>query len=129
MIIGVPKEIKPAERRVGMTPSSVRELVAHGHDVIVETAAGLGIAAPDEAYTAAGASIGADADEVFDTATMIVKVKEPQAVERAKLRPDHVLFTYLHLAPDADQTADLVSSKATCIAYETVTDASGGGKG
>ena len=126
MIIGVPKEIKPAERRVGMTPSSVRELVAHGHDVIVETAAGLGIAAPDEAYTAAGASIGADADEVFDTATMIVKVKEPQAVERAKLRPDHVLFTYLHLAPDADQTADLVSSKATCIAYETVTDASGG---
>ena len=126
MIIGVLKEIKPAERRVGMTPSSVRELVVRGHEVIVETAAGLGIGAPDEAYAAAGASIGADADEVFDTATMIVKVKEPQAVERAKLRPDHVLFTYLHLAPDGEQTADLVASKATCIAYETVTDAAGG---
>jgi len=126
MIIGVPKEIKPAERRVGMTPSSVRELVVHGHEVIVETKAGMGIGAPDEAYTAVGASIAADADEVFVSATMIVKVKEPQAIERAKLRPDHVLFTYLHLAPDAEQTADLVGSKATCIAYETVTDASGG---
>ena len=125
MIIGVPKEIKPAERRVGMTPSSVRELVSHGHQVIVETTAGLGISAADDDYLAAGASIAADAGEVFDRATLIVKVKEPQAVERARLRPHHVLFTYLHLAPDPEQTADLVASGATCIAYETVTDAAG----
>ena len=125
MIIGVPKEIKPAERRVGMTPSSVRELVAHGHDVVVETLAGIGIAASDEDYEAAGASIAPDADTVFEQTEMIVKVKEPQAVERARLRPHHVLFTYLHLAPDPDQTAELVESKATCIAYETVTDGAG----
>jgi len=125
MIIGVPKEIKPAERRVGMTPSSVRELVAHGHQVVVETTAGLGIAASDEDYIAAGASIGVDANAVFAEATMIVKVKEPLTVERARLQPHHVLFTYLHLAPDVDQTAELVASKATCIAYETVTDDAG----
>jgi len=125
MIIGVPKEIKPAERRVGMTPSSVRELVAHGHEVVVETTAGLGIAASDDDYMAVGASIAGDADAVFDEARLIVKVKEPQAVERARLQPHHVLFTYLHLAPDPDQTAELVASKATCIAYETVTDSAG----
>ena len=125
MIIGVPKEIKPAERRVGMTPASVRELVARGHDVVVETAAGLGIAASDDDYRDVGASVAVDADQVFEEATLIVKVKEPQAVECARLRPHHVLFTYLHLAPDPDQTAGLVESKATCIAYETVTDAAG----
>lgn len=126
MIIGVPQEIKSAERRVGLTPASVRELVAHGHDVIVETQAGIGIAASDDDYVAAGATIVPDADEVWSQATMIVKVKEPQAVERAHLRPDHVLFTYLHLAPDPEQTKDLVASGATCIAYETVTDDAGG---
>ena len=126
MIVGAPKEIKSAERRVGLTPASVRELVAHGHDVIVETGAGIGIAASDDDYVDAGASIAGAADEVWTNATMIVKVKEPQAVERARLRPDHVLFTYLHLAPDPDQTKDLVASGATCIAYETVTDDAGG---
>jgi alanine dehydrogenase len=126
MIIGVPREIKPAERRVGMTPSSVRELVAHGHEVVVETTAGLGISASDADYEAAGASIAPDAEQVFERAKMIVKVKEPQAVERARFRPDHVLFTYLHLAPDPEQTADLVAGGATCVAYETVTDAAGG---
>ena len=126
MIVGAPKEIKSAERRVGLTPASVRELVAHGHEVIVETGAGMGIAASDDDYIAAGASIALTADDVWSRSTMIVKVKEPQAVERARLRPDHVLFTYLHLAPDPDQTKDLVASGATCIAYETVTDDAGG---
>jgi alanine dehydrogenase len=126
MIVGAPKEIKSAERRVGLTPASVRELVAHGHEVIVETGAGMGIAASDDDYMAAGASIALTADDVWSKSTMIVKVKEPQAVERARLRPDHVLFTYLHLAPDPDQTKDLVASGATCIAYETVTDDAGG---
>ncbi len=126
MIVGAPKEIKNAERRVGLTPGSVRELVAHGHDVVVETEAGVGIMASDDDYLGAGAEIAATADEVWERATLIVKVKEPQAVERARLRPDHVLFTYLHLAPDPDQTKDLVASGATCIAYETVTDAAGG---
>jgi len=126
MIVGVPKEIKNAERRVGLRPASVRELVAHGHDVIVETQAGIGITASDDDYAEAGATIAPDADAVWSNATMIVKVKEPQAVERARLRPDHVLFTYLHLAPDPEQTKDLVESGATCIAYETVTDDAGG---
>jgi alanine dehydrogenase len=126
MIVGAPKEIKSAERRVGLTPASVRELVAHGHEVIVETGAGAGIAASDDDYIAVGASIASSADEVWSKSTMIVKVKEPQAVERARLRPDHVLFTYLHLAPDPEQTKDLVASGATCIAYETVTDDAGG---
>ena len=126
MIVGAPKEIKNAERRVGLTPASVRELVAHGHEVIVETDAGIGIMASDDDYRAVGAEIAPTAAEVWDRATLIVKVKEPQAVERARLRPDHVLFTYLHLAPDPDQTKDLVASGATCIAYETVTDDRGG---
>jgi len=126
MIVGVPKEIKSAERRVGLTPGSVRELVAHGHEVIVETGAGIGIAASDDDYVGAGASIAPTADDVWSKSTMIVKVKEPQAVERARLRPDRVLFTYLHLAPDPEQTKDLVDSGATCIAYETVTDDAGG---
>jgi alanine dehydrogenase len=126
MRIGVPKEIKNHEYRVGLTPESVRELVANGHEVVIETQAGAGIGAGDDVYQAAGARILQTAAEVFDAAQMIVKVKEPQAVERAMLRPDHILFTYLHLAPDAAQTADLVKSGATCIAYETVTDGRGG---
>ncbi len=126
MQVGVPKEIKDREQRVGLTPGSVRELVAHGHQVMVETQAGLGIGAPDDEYEAAGATIAADAATVFAQADMIVKVKEPQAAERAMLRPGQLLFTYLHLAPDPDQTADLVKSGATCIAYETVTDRNGG---
>ncbi len=126
MLVGAPKEIKPAERRVGLTPASVRELVAHGHRVVVETNAGVGIGATDEAYAAAGARIAATAAEVWESAEMIVKVKEPQAVERAQLGEHQVLFTYLHLAPDPDQTRDLVDSGATCIAYETVTDDRGG---
>ncbi|PVB61706.1 alanine dehydrogenase [Labrenzia sp. 011] len=126
MRIGVPKEIKNHEYRVGLTPDSVHEMVAHGHQVVVETSAGAGIGASDADYEAAGAKILPGAREVFDAAEMIVKVKEPQAGERAMLRPDHILFTYLHLAPDAEQTADLVNSGATCIAYETVVDANGG---
>jgi alanine dehydrogenase len=126
MLIGVPKEIKVHEYRVGMTPSSVREAVAHGHQVLVETNAGGGIGASDEDYRRAGASIAASADDVFARAEMIVKVKEPQAVERARLRDGQVLFTYLHLAPDPEQAADLVKSGAICIAYETVTAPTGG---
>ncbi len=126
MLVGVPSEIKVLERRVGLTPGSVREVVAHGHQVKVQTGAGVGIGASDEDYIAAGASIAGDAAEVFDWAEMIVKVKEPQAIERAMLRPNHLLFTYLHLAPDPEQTSDLISSGATCIAYETVTDHRGG---
>ncbi|MGG9999923.1 alanine dehydrogenase [Pseudovibrio ascidiaceicola] len=125
MLVGVPKEIKNHEYRVGLTPDSVREVVAHGHEVVVETNAGVGIGASDADYTAAGASILPTAAEVFAKAEMIVKVKEPQAVERKMLRPDHLLFTYLHLAPDPEQTADLVASGAVCIAYETVTDEKG----
>jgi len=126
MLVGVPKEIKNHEYRVGLTPESVRELVAHGHDVLVETGAGAGIGAGDGEYEAAGATIAAAAAEIFAAADMIVKVKEPQPAERAMLRPGQILFTYLHLAPDPDQTRDLVASGATCIAYETVTDRSGG---
>ena len=126
MIIGVPKEIKNHEYRVGMVPASVRELVNHGHQVIVETDAGMGIGFTNEDYTQAGAEILATAADVFAKADMIVKVKEPQAVERAMLREDQILFTYLHLAPDLPQTEDLVKSKAICIAYETVTDSRGG---
>lgn len=122
MRVGVPKEIKNNEFRVGLVPASVRELVNRGHEVFVETNAGKGIGMSDDDYTAVGAEILDDAKSVFDIAEMIVKVKEPQAVERAMLRPDHTLFTYLHLAPDAPQTEDLVNSGATCIAYETVTD-------
>jgi len=126
MIVGTVKEIKNHEYRVGLTPESAHELVAHGHSVLVEAGAGLGIGALDADYAAAGAQIIATAAEVFAKAEMIVKVKEPQAVERAMLRPEQILYTYLHLAPDPEQTADLVKSGAVCIAYETVTDASGG---
>ncbi len=122
MRIGLPKEIKNHEQRVGLTPDSVSELTRRGHSVLVESNAGVGIGASDDAYMAVGAQIAPDAAAVFDGSQMIVKVKEPQAVERAMLREDHTLFTYLHLAPDAAQTSDLVSSGATCIAYETVTD-------
>ncbi len=126
MIIGVPKEIKNHEYRVGMVPSSVRELTLKGHDVFVETSAGAGIGFSDQDYIDAGAEILATATEVFAKAQMIVKVKEPQAVERAMLRHDQILFTYLHLAPDLPQTEDLIKSGAVCIAYETVTDDRGG---
>jgi len=126
MIVGVPTEIKPDERRVGLTPSSVNELAKHGHDVVVQSGAGLGIGADDAAYEAAGAKIADDAPAVFAAADMIVKVKEPQATERALLTPNHLLFTYLHLAPDPAQTQDLVNSGATCVAYETVTSRGGG---
>lgn len=126
MRIGVPKEIKDHEDRVGVVPSSVVELVAHGHEVLIETGAGEGAGISDADFVEAGARILATADEVWNTAEMIIKVKEPLAVERRKLRPDHLLFTYLHLAPDPDQTADLVASGATCIAYETVTSPTGG---
>ncbi len=126
MRIGVPSEIKNHEYRVGMTPESVAEAVGHGHEVVVQSGAGNGIGAGDDTYRKAGARIAADAQEVFASADMIVKVKEPQAVERKMLRPGQVLFTYLHLAPDAPQTNDLLASGATCIAYETVTDAAGG---
>lgn len=125
MLIGVPKEIKVHEYRVGLTPESVAELVYADQQVIIETGAGLGIGADDAEYVAAGAEIVADAKTVFDRADMIIKVKEPQAVERAMLRPGQILYTYLHLAPDPDQTHDLIASGAVCIAYETVTDDSG----
>ena len=121
MRVGTVKEIKNHEYRVGLTPESVRELAAHGHEVWVETGAGNGIGASDADYEAAGAMIKADAKIVFDGCEMIVKVKEPQAVERAMLRKGQILYTYLHLAPDPEQTADLVKSGVTAIAYETVT--------
>jgi alanine dehydrogenase len=124
--IGVPKEIKVLENRVGLTPESVREVVAHGHELIVEHHAGVGLGMDDAAYARAGAKVVGTAAEVFGAAEMIVKVKEPQASERAMLRPGQVLFTYLHLAPDPGQAADLVASEAVCIAYETVTSPSGG---
>lgn len=126
MLIGVPKEIKNHEYRVGMTPASVRELVHNGHNVIVETSAGVGIGFSDQDYISAGAGIEENAASVFAKAEMIVKVKEPLAVERAMLREGQILFTYLHLAPDLPQTQDLIDSKAVCIAYETVTDINGG---
>ncbi len=125
MIIGIPKEIKNHEYRVGMIPSSVQELTVRNHQVIVETNAGIGIGYSDADYEAAGATIANSAQTVFDQAEMIVKVKEPQAEERQKLNEGHLLFTYLHLAPDAEQTKDLVDSKATCIAYETITSDNG----
>ncbi len=125
MLIGVPKEIKNNEFRVGMTPTSVREAVGHGHQVIVETNAGVGIGRNDDDYRAQGAEIVETAADIFSRADMVVKVKEPQAVERKQLREGQILFTYLHLAPDPEQTKDLVDSGAICIAYETVTDAKG----
>ena len=126
MLIGVPKEIKNHEYRVGMTPISVREAVRNGHKVWVQANAGGGIGASDADYTAAGAEIIRTAEEIFAKAEMIVKVKEPQAGERAMLREGQILYTYLHLAPDPEQTKDLVKSGAVCIAYETVTSARGG---
>ena len=126
MLIGVPREIKNHEYRVGLTPDSVNEVVLHGHDVIVERDAGAGIGAGDADYAAVGAEIVDSAGTVFERAEMIVKVKEPLAAERAMLREGQVLFTYLHLAPDPEQTEDLVKSKAVCVAYETVTSPAGG---
>ena len=126
MHVGVPKEIKVHEYRVGLTPDAVRELTHHGHRVLVQTGAGAGIGADDAAYQAAGAQIAPDAASVFAQAEMIVKVKEPQPDECRMLRQDQVLFTYLHLAPDPDQAALLLQSGCTAIAYETVTDAHGG---
>jgi alanine dehydrogenase len=126
MLIGVPKEIKNHEYRVGMIPASVRELIAHGHKVIVEHNAGIGIGYTDADYQAVGAEIRDSAEEIFAEAEMIVKVKEPLAEERARIREGQILFTYLHLAPDVPQTQDLVKSGAICIAYETVTSPTGG---
>ena len=126
MKIGCPKEIKPQEFRVGITPNAAQEAVSHGHQVFIETQAGIGSGFDDAAYEAAGATIIATADEVFAVSDMIVKVKEPQAIERKMLREGQLLFTYLHLAPDPDQTHDLLESGCTAIAYETVTDRSGG---
>jgi alanine dehydrogenase len=126
MKIGCPKEIKPQEFRVGMTPNAAHEAIVHGHEVLIETNAGIGSGFSDADYVAAGAKILGTAEEVFAKADMIVKVKEPQAVERKRLREGQVLFTYLHLAPDPAQTKDLLASGVTAIAYETVTDDRGG---
>lgn len=126
MIVGTVKEIKTHEYRVGLTPESAQELVAHGHKVLVESGAGAGIGESDSDFERVGATILPDAAAVFERADMIVKVKEPQPGERAMLRAGQILYTYLHLAPDAAQTEDLIKSGATCIAYETVTDATGG---
>ncbi len=125
MKIGVPSEVKVEEYRVAMTPAGVRELTEHGHEVVVQADAGRGSGIVDAEYVAQGASIAPDAAAVFAAADMIVKVKEPQPPEVAMLEDRHVLFTYLHLAPDADLTQGLIDSGATCIAYETVTDAAG----
>jgi alanine dehydrogenase len=126
MRIGVPKEIKVLENRVGLTPESVREVVAHGHEVIVEHEAGQGIGMTDVDYRRAGATVLPGASDVFGAADMIVKVKEPLAVERRMLKPGQVLFTYLHLEPDPEQADELIESGAVCIAYETVTSPAGG---
>lgn len=126
MLIGVPKEIKNHEYRVGLTPSSVMELVKHGHQVIIERNAGAGVDFSDDQYIVVGAEIVTNAEEIFARSDMIIKVKEPQPQECKMLREGQILYTYLHLAPDPDQTKLLVESGATCVAYETVTDADGG---
>ncbi len=126
MKIGCPKEIKPQEFRVGLTPAAVFELTRNGHSVLVETNAGVGAGFSDQDYINAGAAIAETAQEVFAASDMIVKVKEPQAIERKILREGQLLFTYLHLAPDPEQTKDLLDSGCTAIAYETVTDTNGG---
>jgi len=126
MRVGVPKEIKTEEYRVGLTPGAVREYVSHGHEVFIQSGAGLGIGASDESYIRAGANIAADAAEIFRSSNMIVKVKEPQPGEWKQLREGQILFTYLHLAPDPEQARGLLASGCTAIAYETVTDAQGG---
>ena len=126
MRVGVPREIKPDEYRVGLTPTAVREYVSHGHEVVVEAGAGAGAGYADDAYARAGATILPTAEAVFEAAELIVKVKEPQAVEWARLTAKHILFTYLHLAPDPAQAEGLLKSGCAAIAYETVTDAAGG---
>jgi alanine dehydrogenase len=126
MRIGLPKEIKNHEYRVGLTPASVRELTSHGHSVLVQSGAGAAIGLTDAQYQAAGATLTEHAQDVFANADMVVKVKEPQPQECAMLRPGQILYTYLHLAPDPDQTAALIKSGAVCIAYETITGAGGG---
>jgi alanine dehydrogenase len=125
MFIGVPKEIKTDEYRVGLTPATIRELIVRGHQVAVETMAGVGAGISDRDYTAAGAEIVASADQIFQRAALIVKVKEPLASERKQLRRGQIIFTYLHLAPDPEQTHDLMASGVTALAYETVIDAAG----
>ncbi len=126
MLVGVPKEIKVQEHRVGLTPAAVRELVHNGHEVITQSSCGIGIGCNDDVYREVGASVVGTAKEVFDNAELVIKVKEPQASEIAMLREDQTLFTYLHLAPDAPQTQGLLKSKCTAIAYETVTSYQGG---
>ena len=126
MKIGCPKEIKPQEFRVGMTPNTAGEAIRHGHSVVVQKGGGEGAGFSDDDYVAQGATIADTAEEIFAEADMIVKVKEPQPGERKMLREGQLLFTYLHLAPDPEQTRDLLASGATCIAYETVTDDRGG---
>src|SRR6185295_13704930 len=126
MLVGVPKEIKDHEYRVGLVPTSVAELVHHGHTVLVERGAGIGAGLSDGDYRGSGGTLVESADRIFGESELIVKVKEPLAIERKKLRRGQVLFTYLHLAPDLQQTRDLIASGATCIAYETVTSPSGG---
>ena len=122
MKIGVPKEIKVEEYRVGLTPDSVRQFVAHGHKVLVETQAGIGLNCSDENYHSAGAQIADHSEKVFAESDLIIKVKEPQKSERMMLRENQILYTFLHLAPDPVQTKDLIASGAICLAYETVTD-------
>jgi len=126
MLIGVPTEIKIREYRVGLTPANVRELTERGHQVIVQAGCGAGVGLSDANYETAGASVVSNGQQVYAQAQMIVKVKEPQPEERKLLRPDQVLFTYLHLAPDPEQASDLIQSGAICIAYETVTSDTGG---
>jgi len=123
--IGVPKETKAQEYRVGLTPDSVKSLVADSHDVWIESGAGAGIGTSDTDYQQVGANITADADQLFETVELIIKIKEPNTEERARLKPEHTLFTYLHLASDPEQTKGLIGSNAVCIAYETVTDDAG----
>ena len=125
MIIGIPKEIKNNENRVGMVPGGVRALVADGHTVYIQKNAGQGIGITDEEFLRAGAQILDTATEIFEKSTMIIKVKEPQAVEIAMLKPHHILYTYLHLAPDPEQTKGLMKSGCTAIAYETIQNADG----
>lgn len=126
MLIGVPKEIKANENRVGLTPQSVRELAEHGHEILVETNAGIGIGQTDDDYITAGAKIVSTASEIFSNAEMVVKVKEPQQAEYEQLRKDQILYTYLHLSPDVAQTDGLIKSGCIAIAYETVTSDKGG---
>lgn len=126
MLVGVPKEIKSQEYRVGLVPASVREITHHGHQVLIEKNAGLGIGIDDAAYIAVGAQIADTAEEIFAKAELIVKVKEPQLAECERLRPGQILFTYLHLAPDPEQARALIASGCTAIAYETVTEEGGG---